>query len=308
MGPWYTGAPTIFPRPRNVFTHCSIPYRVLKKTPINSARKAALWGQRGAHRLPSPADPRADARCPGPCSRLRLGTDRGHGEPARALLPLPTLPPASFFAAFSLQTLCSSTRSPLQPRNRAQDQFKTQTSPACSVHIGSPADSRGFPYGGRWLYLSFLAALIHAPGRPGRGMVTPCNPSPCGLIKPSFPPRPPSGRWRSLTGLCGVTARSPGFASTPRLLSGWILLHKTVALQEAPKAAPCPARTHCTYNSCPHNHGRPHRAISPPRAAPQRTQGPSAPPWQARAENQQQRSGDRPGLQPNQHFWGEGCC
>lgn len=246
-------------------------------------------------------------RAPG-CALGRTG--------AMGSLPEPSCPcPRCLQPPFLLRFPCK----PSAPAPRARcsrggepktsSRHKPPQPAACtSVPLAWPADSRGFPYGGRWLYLSFLAALIHAPGRPGRGMVTPCNPSPCGLIKPSFPPRPPSGRWGSLTGLCGVTARSPGFASTPRLSSGWILLHKTVALQEAPKAAPCPARTHCTYNSCPHNHGRPHRAISPPRAAPQRTQGPSAPRWQARAENQQQRSGDRPGLQPNQHFWGEGCC
>lgn len=121
-----------------------------------------------------------------------------------------------------------------------------QPAACASVPLAWPADSRGFPYGGRWLYLSFLAALIHAPGRRGRGMVTPCNPSPCGVINPSFPPRPPSGlneRWRSLTGLRGVTARSLGFVCIhPASLVGLDPSAQTRGSAGGSKGSPIPCK------------------------------------------------------------------
>lgn len=140
---------------------------------------------------------------------------------------------------FSLQTLRSGTQSPPQrgcwPRGRPEIPRLVQTllSPAGSQLaplsmqfgyrcLGVPT-AESFHMESNGFILPFLhPALLHAPGWLGRGMVTTCNPSPCGLIN-SLPPRQQlpnrlSEQRRWLTGLCGATARSAVFASTISLV------------------------------------------------------------------------------------------
>lgn len=81
--------------------------------------------------------------------------------------------------------------------------------------------------------------------------------------------------------------------ATSCLTPCWTLLQNNTALWEGPKVAavekeaPSHACTHRLRHHSQHRLGQPHTVLR---------------------REQKISSGDRPGLQPNQHFWGDRCC